>query len=115
MDVQHAELALADVPEAVHDADGSGDVRARAGPDDLVADGELGLAFEDVERVDVIRVAVGRDALELRPEAELDRLELGQLGQDPVVPGPARDPFAPAGAGHDPVHGDSVPYEHLFV
>ena len=97
------------------DADRRCDVRAAPAAEDLVADGELGLALEDVEGVDLVCVGVRLHALELGPEAELDHLELGQLGQDPVVSRPAHELFAPVRAGDDAVHGTSVPYEHLFV
>ena len=115
MDVQHPELAGAGVPEPVDDADRGCDVGARAGAHDLAPDGELGLAFEDVERVDLVDVAVRLDALEVGPEAELDHLELGHLGEDPVIPGPAGQLLAPVGACDDPFHGGSVPYEQVFV
>ncbi len=97
------------------DADRRGDIGAWPGADDLRADGELGLALEDVEGIDLVGVGVRLHALELGPEAELDHLELGQLGQDPVRSGPANELFAPVGAGDDAVHGGSVPYEHVFV
>ena len=63
----------------------------------------------------MVGVAVRLDSLEVGAEAELDHLEVGQLGQDPVVSGAASELFAPVGSGDDAVHGGSVPYEHLFV
>ena len=58
---------------------------SRARPERSRSHDELGFTSEDVEGVDVVRVAVGLDALEVRPEPKLDHLELGQLGEDPVV------------------------------
>ena len=69
MHVEHAQLALAGVAEAVHDADRRRGVAAGAGAEDLVADGELGFSFEDVEGVDVVGVGVRVDAFEVRAEA----------------------------------------------
>jgi D-3-phosphoglycerate dehydrogenase len=42
----------------------------------------------------VIRVHVRGDALEVRPEAELDHFDLGQLGENPVMPRLAGDSLA---------------------
>jgi hypothetical protein len=56
-------------------------------------------------------VGVRVDAFEVRPEGQLEDLELGQLGQDPVPP----DAFARTGADEDAVHGRSVSYERVFV
>ena len=95
MDVQQAELSIADVPEAVRDSDRGRDVVAGPRPDDVVADDELRLAPEHVEGVDVIRVAVRIDALEVRAEPELECLELGELREDAV------EAFAP---------GDELPF-----
>jgi hypothetical protein len=63
---------------------GAATKRARAGANRLAFDLELGLALEDVEGVDVVCVGVRVDALEVRAEAEQERLQLGQLGEDAV-------------------------------
>ena len=86
MHVQHHEVAGARNPEAVLDAHGSRNPRPGPGAHDRTVDGELGLALEDVERVDVVSVAVEVDACEVGTEAELEDLELGQLGKDAVLP-----------------------------
>ena len=57
--------------------------RARA--EDLLPHPELGLALEDVERVDVVSMAVRVDPLEVGAEAQLDHLVLGQLGEHTVM------------------------------
>jgi hypothetical protein len=95
----------------VHGPGRSGHERARACPDDVVAEDELRLALEDVERVDVIRMGVGRDALEVRRKGQVEHLELGQLREHAMPP----HPFAVAGPDHDAAHGQSVSYERLFV
>src|SRR5581483_8989787 len=104
VDVQHHEIAFAGDTEAVLDTDRGGDERAGPGTHDLVLDRELGLAFEDVERVDVVRVGVQVDALELGREAELEDLEVGQLGENAVPP----DRLALARADDDARHRPSV-------
>ena len=58
-----------------------------------------------VAEVDLQRVGVRFDALEVGPEDELDHLELWQLGQDPVFLGPAADRLAALGADDDACHG----------
>jgi hypothetical protein len=104
MDVQHAKVAVADVAETVDDPDRGSHIRARPCPKDLVLDHELGFAVEHVERVDVVRMAVWLDALEVWPELQLDDLELGKLGEDAVVSWAARDLLAIAGLDEDAVH-----------
>jgi hypothetical protein len=86
VDVEHPELAVAGVAKPVHGADGSGDVRPRTGSYNLGAERELGLTLQHVEGIDVVGVAVQVDSLEVRPEAQLDDLELGKFGQDAVMP-----------------------------
>ena len=134
MDVQHAEVTRTAVPKAVHDSDRRGDVGAGTGLDDLAADDELGLAFEHVEGVDVVGVAVRRNALEVGTEGELDHLELRELGEDPMEAGSPGNLFAAVRAGDDAAlacrasskhrrrlsparlgMSKKVPYEHLFV
>ena len=105
MDVEQPQLRVARVPEAVDDAGRRGDERARLGPEELVADPELGLAREHEERVDEVRMRVRVDALEVGSEAELDRFELRELAQDPVVPCGALDVLAAfRPQGDDGVH-----------
>jgi len=86
--VQHHEVVVARDAEAVLDADRRRDPRPRAGTDDGVVDGELGLALEDVEGIDVVHMPVEVDALEVGAEAELEDRELGQLGEHAVFPYP---------------------------
>lgn len=86
MDVQHHEIAVAGDAEAVLDADGRGNPCPGTGVHDSAVDRELGLALEDVERIDVVSVAVEVDAREVRAEAELEDLELGQLREYAVLP-----------------------------
>ena len=104
MDVQHSKVAVADIAEAVSDADRSGDICAWSHTHDLVAHEELGLTLEHVERIDVVGVAVQVDAFEVGPEAKLDGLELGQLGEDPVMAMGAGDLLALAVPEQDPLH-----------
>jgi hypothetical protein len=93
MDVQHAELLVADDAKAVHDAGRRSDVRAWPEPEGLVPDQELGLAFEDVERVGLVVVRVRVDALEVRPEPELRmRWFLGPRASFSPPPGPTAIP-----------------------
>ena len=106
MDVEEPELGVGRVAEAVRDPCRRRDKASRPGSEDLVADEELGLAGEDVERVDVILVDVRVDALEVRAEAQLDDLELRQLAEDAVVALGPLDPFPAFGAERrDPVGG----------
>jgi hypothetical protein len=81
VDVEHPELAVAGVAKPVRGADRSGDVGARTGAYNLGAERELGLTLQHVEGIDVVGVAVQVDPLEVRPEAQLDDLELGKFGQ----------------------------------
>ncbi len=104
MDVENPKLAGARVPEAVNNAHRRGDVGSSATRNGPIADHELGLALENVERVDVVCVSVRLDAFEFRPEMELDHLELRQLGEDPVEARAARSLLALAGSNGDPVH-----------
>jgi hypothetical protein len=104
MDVQHSKVAVADSAEAVDDADRSCDICAWSHAHDLVAHEELGLTLEHVERVDVVGVAVQVDAFEVGPEAKLDGLELGQLGEDAVMAMGAGDLLALPVPEQDPLH-----------
>ena len=51
-------------------------------------------------------MAVRLDALEVRPELQLDHLELGKLGENAVVARAARDRFAIVGTDEDAVHAE---------
>ena len=101
--------ALAGIAEAVDDASRHGDVRGRAAADGSLANQELNLSLQHVEGVDVVVVGVGVDALPAGLEAELDCLELGQLGE--YAPGRdarALEPLALVSADHDPnIHGSA--------
>src|SRR6476619_1722743 len=108
VDVDHPEFAGAGVPEPVSDADWCGDIGSRACQHRPIADGELGLALETVEGVDLVGVSVGLDTFEFRPELELDHLELRQLGEDPVEARAARESLALVGADRDSVHSPTV-------
>src|SRR6476619_8004312 len=94
MDVEHPEGAAAGT-EAVLDVRRHGEERARAAAVPVAVEEELDLALEHVERVNVVGVGVRVDALEVRPERELECLQLRQVGQD-AVPALA-DPLAFAG------------------
>src|SRR5262249_37307946 len=89
VDVQYACATAACVPEAVTRAGRRGDERARAEPSGVVACGELDLAFEDVEGIDVIGVRVRVDGERL-VEGDLEHRHAGQVdadGERPVVAG----------------------------
>jgi hypothetical protein len=75
MDVENPKLAVARVPEAVTHSYRYGDPRSSAGPDDILSKGELSLAFEHIEGIDVVPMCVCLHA-ESRPEAGIDYLEL---------------------------------------
>ena len=104
VEVQHSKVAVADIAEAVGDADRSRDIGAWSHAHDLVADEELGLTREHVERVDVVGVAVQVDAFEVRPEAKLDGLELRQFGEDAVMAMGAGNLLALPVPEQDPPH-----------
>ena len=104
MHVQHSKVAVGDIAEAVDDADRSRDICARSHAHDLVAHEELSLTLEHVERVDMVGVAVQVDAFEVGPEAKLDGLELGQLGEDAVMAMGAGDLLALVVPEQDPLH-----------
>src|SRR5438105_2571667 len=86
---------LAAGTKAVLDVRRHREERAGAGVMPLAALEELDLALEHVERVGVVRVGVRIDALEVRPERELEHFEVRQLREDTV---PIRRPFALAGS-----------------
>lgn len=103
MNVQHPKLSCSDVAEAVGDTDGGGDVRARTSTHDLVTDDKLGFALDHVEAIDVVQMAMGLHAFEVRPESQLDHFQFGEFGQDAVVARAARDPLAVAGVQDDSI------------
>jgi hypothetical protein len=84
MDVENPKLAVAHVSEAVTRSYRYGQPRSGAGPDDVLSNRELSFAFEHKKRINVIRMCVCIHA-ESRPEAFIDYLEFGQLGEHPVV------------------------------
>ena len=111
MDVQHPQFSVSDVAETVRDTDRRGDVRARPGANDLVADHELGVTVDDVERVDMIRMAVGGHAFEVRTESQVDHFQFGKFRQDAVVTRAALESLPVAGLNDDSIvhgHGQSV-------
>ena len=69
----------------------------------LVAEQELGLALEDVERVHVVVVGVRVGAFEARLELELDQRELVAADLDRRDPRLALEPLAFAGGEEDRV------------
>jgi hypothetical protein len=98
VDVDYPKLGAADVPEAVLHATRGGDEAPGARAEDLLAHLELGLAVEHVERVDVVGMAVKRDALEVGAEPELDHLVLRKLAEDAMVALATRDMLSPLGS-----------------
>ena len=64
------------------DARRRGEEHTRAGAERLVTDGELDLAFEDVERIGVVVVDVRIDRPEPRLAPELEDLDLVTLVPD---------------------------------
>jgi hypothetical protein len=58
VDVENPKLAVARVPKAVNYSDRYGHPRSGASSDDLIAERELGLAFENIEGIDVVSVGV---------------------------------------------------------
>src|SRR5437867_12463349 len=84
VEVQQTDRLEACVTEAVDRARRRGDERPRPGHTRFVTDPELDLSFEHVERVNVVDVRVGVDALELRLEGHVDRGQLWQVAKDPV-------------------------------
>src|SRR6188508_704663 len=91
VDIDEAGAFGAGVAETVAKAGRRRDVRARSDSDDLVAERELELALDHVEGVDLVRMDVGVDRVELGVARELDQLELGELGLDDEIAVPAGD------------------------
>jgi hypothetical protein len=73
--VDDAQVLVRNVSESVDDSDRHGDPAARANTNLLVSQRELGLAFEDVEGIDVVPVSMGPNS-EAWTETGVDRLEL---------------------------------------
>jgi hypothetical protein len=93
MDVEHPKLALADVPKTVEHPDRRGNPCSRASMDDVIAKPELSHALEDIERINVIQVAVWVNA-ESGAKANIDHFKLGRFGEYPVMARTAGDPFS---------------------
>jgi hypothetical protein len=85
----------------VHDTGRRSDVRTGSEAKSLVADEELGLAFEYVERVDVIVVGVRVGPFEAGLELELDERELFASDLDRRNPVLALQTFAFSGQEED--------------
>src|SRR3954464_3612964 len=83
VEVEQARVAAAGT-EAVLDVRRHRQERAGADAVPLAVLEELDLALEHVERVGVVGVGGGVDALEVGREEELERLDVRQLGEDPV-------------------------------
>ena len=58
MDVENPKLAVARVAEAVNGSDWNRHPRSGARTDDLIVECKFGLALENVEGIDVVRVRV---------------------------------------------------------
>ena len=103
MDVEETRAVRAGIRERVHDPGGRGDVRTGSEAKTLVAGEKLGLAFEHVERVDVIVMGVRVGPFEAGLELELDQRELlapDLERRDSVL---ALEPFACSGRKEDGV------------
>ena len=93
----------------------SGQKRARADDVRLVAHAEFNLAFEDVERVNVVGVGVGIDALELGLEGHVDHGELRQVAKDSVRAHGAAEGLGAVRLGEDRVGERTPAVEGRFV
>lgn len=76
MDVENPKLAIPRVPKAVKHSDRYRHPRSSTSTDDLIAERELSLSFEDIKGIHVVPVGVWVHA-ESWPEAGIDYLELG--------------------------------------
>ena len=76
MDVENPKLAIPRVPKAVKRSYRYCHPRPSTGADDLIAERELGLSFEDIKGIHVVPVGVWLHA-ESGAEAGIDYLELG--------------------------------------
>lgn len=75
VDVENPKLAITRVPKAVKDSDRYRNPRSGTSADELIAERELGLSFEDIKGIHVVPVGVWLHA-ESRTEAGIDYLEL---------------------------------------
>jgi hypothetical protein len=107
MDVENPKLAIPRVPKAVKHSDRHRHPRSSTSADDLTAERELSLSFEDIKRIHMVPVCVRLHA-ESRAEAGIDYLELRQLGEHAVVARTTRDPFSLVGADADACHRRSI-------
>jgi hypothetical protein len=76
MDVENPKLAVAGIPKAVNHSYRYGHPCPRASADDVIAERELGLSLENIERINVVSMAVWVNA-ESRTKAGIDDLQLG--------------------------------------
>jgi hypothetical protein len=76
MYVENPKLAVAGIPKAVNHSHRYGHPCSRPSTDDVFAERELGLSLENIERINVVAVAVSVNA-ESRTKAGIDDLELG--------------------------------------
>ena len=108
MDVEEAHRAWARIREGVDDARRHGDEGSWAGAMGLLADPELELALEDVERVDVQLVEVRPRAFVVGPALVLEEVHLlpGALDEELAVL--VLDQLAFAGTGDDRLHAGEL-------
>jgi hypothetical protein len=76
MYVENPKLTVAGIPKAVNDSYRHGHPCSRPSADDVFAERELGLSLENIERINVVAVAVSVNA-ESRTKAGIHDLELG--------------------------------------
>jgi len=82
VDVEEVSILRTGNGETVADSGRRSDPGSGACSSDVVADREVDLTFEDVERVGVVLVDVGLDRPETRLAPELEHLELAALVLD---------------------------------
>jgi hypothetical protein len=107
MDVDHPKLAVAGIPKAVNHSYRYGHPCSRPSPDDVIAERELGLSVENIERINVVRVAVWVNA-ESRTKAGIDDLELRQVGEDSAGSAIMEDLLSLVGGDVDAGHRRSI-------
>jgi hypothetical protein len=107
VDVENPKLALADVPKAVKHSYRCGNPCSRASMDDVIAKPELSRSLKNIERINVIPVAVWVNA-KSGAKASIDDFELGQLGEYPVVTQTTGDLLSLAGGNADAGHRRSI-------
>jgi hypothetical protein len=108
VEVEDAKGHGARVAETVSRSTRSREERAGACVPRAVIGVELDLALQHVERVHVVVVGVGVNALELRQERQLEHGELLEVGLDQERAGVVLDAFALAGAAEHPVVAAAV-------